>query len=392
MKSSGTKVLQVLGGGAWGGGSVVVLAITRALIARGAEVTVIALDDETATHFRAAGAKAVRAPLWFRPINPLDIVPFLFLWLLCLRNKYDLVATHTSKGGVIGRIAARLAGVPTIVHHVHGFAFHQFTAPRTLKLFVALERFAARFCDFIIAVGEQHRQTTINFGIKTPDEIATVLNGIDLEKFQGVDREASRRSLGFGRNEQIIGSIGRLAPQKGFEYAIRAMKLVLAENPNARLVLAGDGPLEAELREEARRNGVEERVTFLGFRRDVPELLAAFDIFVHPSLWEGLSISLMEAMAAGKPIVASDIWGNKEMIVTGHNGILVPPADPEALAAALNRTLAGAPLAKSMADQAKFDAFARFTEDRMVAENVAAYDRAVALGSECRSLPLTGRA
>lgn len=368
------KILQVLGGGAWGGGSVVVLAITRALIARGDEVWVITLNPETARHFKQAGAVVVRSPLWFRAINPLDAVTFLQLWVLCLRERFDLVATHTSKGGFLGRLAARLAGVPRIVHHVHGFAFHQFTRPGALRVYLALERFAARACDLIISVSEQHRRLAIELGIKPPGQVRTVLNGIDLEEFQMPERASARRRLGFREDELIIGSAARLSAQKGFEYLIRAFPSVLARFPNARLAIAGDGPLLSELRAEARRAGVERQVTFLGFRRDVTHLLAALDIFAHPSLWEGLSISLMEAMAAGKAIVASDIWGNREMIVDRGNGLLVPPADPARLADALCLLLGDSRLAETLGRQACRDACDRFGVARMVRENVAAYD------------------
>jgi len=371
------KALQVLGGGAWGGGSVVVLAITRAMIARGDEVWVATLDAETIAHFEAAGAKAVRPPLWLRPINPLDVVPFLYLWWICLRRRFDFVATHTSKGGFLGRLAARLAGVPHIVHHVHGFAFHQFTNPAVLRVYAFLERLAGRCADLLITVGEQHRQTAIELGIKRADAIRTVLNGIDIDKFQGVSRAQARRQFGFGNGELIIGSAGRLAEQKGFIYAIRAMQMVAARFPQARLVIAGEGPLEAGLRAEAEALGISRHITFLGFRRDVAALLTAMDIFVHPSLWEGLSISLMEAMAAARPIVASDIWGNREMIHDGSNGLLVEPANPAALAEALCRVLGDSGYAAELAHEARHTAETDFTEPRMVEENLRAYDAAV---------------
>jgi glycosyltransferase involved in cell wall biosynthesis len=370
------KALQVLGGGAWGGGSVVVLAITRAMIARGDEVWVATLDDETISHFEAAGARAVRPPLWLRPINPLDVVPFIYLWWMCLRHRFDFVATHTSKGGFLGRFAARLAGVPHIVHHVHGFAFHQFTHPAVLRVYAFLERLAGRCSDLLITVGEQHRQTAIELGIKPPDAIRTVLNGIDIDKFQGVSRTQARRAFGFAEDDFIIGSAGRLAPQKGFVYAIRAMKTVAERFPRARLVIAGEGPLEAELKAEAAALGVTDNVIFLGFRRDVAAFLTAMDVFVHPSLWEGLSISLMEAMAASCTIVASDIWGNREMIRHGANGLLVRPADPAALAEALSSVLSDPVFAARMAAEARRTAEADFTEPRMVAENLRAYDLA----------------
>ncbi len=368
------KVLHVLGGGAWGGGSVVVLAITRALIARGDQVWVIALDDETAEKFREAGAVAVRTPMWFRPISPLDIVPLISLWWLCLRRRFHLVVTHTSKGGFLGRIAARLAGVPNIVHHIHGFAFHMSTPPIKVRFYAVLERIAGRCCDLLVTVGEQHRRTAIRLGLKPPDRIRTVLNGIDLTRFLNVDRAAARRTLGFHDGDVVLGSNGRLSDEKGFDFMIRAMPAILARHPNARLVIAGAGPAEAELRTLIGELNLDGRVAVLGFRRDIPELLAAFDVFVHSSLREGLSISLIEAMAAGLPIVASRIWGNMEMIESGVNGLLAPPSDAPAIAEAVCSLLDDPARARRLAATARRDALRRFTEDRMVAENLAVYD------------------
>jgi glycosyltransferase involved in cell wall biosynthesis len=205
-----------------------------------------------------------------------------------------------------------------------------------------------------------------------------VHNGIDLRPYKTVDRLGARRQLGFQDSELLIGAIGRLAPQKGFVHLIRAMPQVLAAVPNARLVLAGDGPLERELKDEAVECGVAERVQFLGFRRDILELLTAFDIFALPSLWEGLSISLIEALAAGKPIVATDIDGNREVIDNLETGLLVPPADAGAFAAALLRLLTDRSLAERLAVNARLSAESRFSMERMVEQNLAVYNRVAA--------------
>ena len=308
------KALQVLAGGAWGGGSVVVLSIVKAMIARGDKVWVVALDPETEQHFRDAGAAPVSIPGWKRSLSPLDVVPLWHLYQLCRREKFDLVATHTSKGGMLGRIAARMAGVPNIVHYVHGFGFHQFTPWLMKQVYVMFEKLGACSEDLMITVGEEHRQIAIKLRIEKGENIRTILNGIEVGRFLQASRLSARRELGFGADEIILGSVGRLATQKGFEYMIDAMPKIVAAHPKVRLVLSGKGELESALRQRAKDRGVEERVTFLGFRRDVPALVAAFDVFVHPSLWEGLSISLMEAMVAGCPIVCSRIPGNVEMI------------------------------------------------------------------------------
>jgi len=372
------KILEVLGGGAWGGGSVVVMSITRGLMARGDQVWVACSDGENARRFEEAGAKVVRLPLWFRPISPLDAVPFLYLAGLCLKERFDLVTTHTSKGGFLGRLAARLAGVPHIVHHAHGFAFNKVLSPLTHKFFVKLERLAARAGDYIISVNDQQRTMAVQLGVVEPARTCTVHNGIDLRPYKTVDRLGARRQLGFQDSELLIGAIGRLAPQKGFVHLIRAMPQVLAAVPNARLVLAGDGPLERELKDEAVECGVAERVQFLGFRRDILELLTAFDIFALPSLWEGLSISLIEALAAGKPIVATDIDGNREVIDNLETGLLVPPADAGAFAAALLRLLTDRSLAERLAVNARLSAESRFSMERMVEQNLAVYNRVAA--------------
>ncbi len=371
------KVLQVLAGGAWGGGSVVVLSIVQAMIARGDQVWVVALDPETERHFRDAGATPVGIPGWRRALSPFDIVPLWKLFQLCRREKFDLVATHTSKGGMLGRIAARMAGVPNIVHYVHGFGFHQFTPWLLKQVYVVFEKLGACCEDLMITVGEEHRQIAIGLGIEKAEKIRTILNGVDVSRFLGVNRAAARRELGFKPDEIILGSVGRLATQKGFEYMIDALPAILAAQPGVRLVLSGEGELEVALRERAQDRGVAEQVTFLGFRRDVPALLAAFDVFVHPSLWEGLSISLMEAMVAGCPIVCSRIPGNVEMIRHGETGRFAAPAVPASLAAEVCILLADLDRAADLGIAARHDGLARFSVERMVDENIRAYDSVV---------------
>jgi glycosyltransferase involved in cell wall biosynthesis len=364
------KILQVLGGGAWGGGSVVILSLVKALIERGDEVWLICFDDETEQHFRDAGATTTRVRQWKRAITPHDLLPMTDLFRLCRRERFDMVATHTSKGGFIGRIAARLAGVPRIVHHVHGFAFNQDTRPAIRRMYVGLEKLAGMACDRIITVNEVCRNAAVEFGIVPPEKAVAVLNGIDVTRFQGIDRDAARARFGFRDHERIVVCTGRLAPLKGFDHAIGSLPGL----ENVRLVLAGEGPYEPELRKQARDHAVEDAVTFLGFRRDVPELLAACDIYLQPSLIEGLSIALMEAMACGCPTIATDIWGNAEMIDDGVTGWLVKPRSAEAIRAAVADCLADPAKAAERGRQAREKANRFYTWQRMVKECIAVYD------------------
>ena len=372
------KVLQLLCGRAWGGGCVVVLAITRALIARGDEVWVFSFDEETDRRFLEAGARLVRPPFWFRPINPTDLVLLAYFWRLCRKEKFDLVATHTSKGGFLGRLAARMAGVPHIVHHAHGFSFRRPLSPRAIRFYVALERFAAKAGDLIIAVNEQQRRMAVDLGVEVAGKTCTVPNGIDLSPFDRLDRDAARRRLGFDDSAILIGSVGRFEAPKGFFHLIRAIPHVLRSVPSARFVMVGEGELRDELEREARRLGVADHIRFAGFQKDVPGLLAGFDIFAQPSLWEGLPISLIEALAAGKPIVATDIEGNREIVDPGKTGLIVPPADENALAEALVALALNREFARQLGRNAQTAARERFSETRMVRQTLAAYDRVIA--------------
>jgi glycosyltransferase involved in cell wall biosynthesis len=368
------KILQVLCGSAWGGGGVVVVPICRALLERGDEVWVLCADDETASRFGGAGARVVRSPLWTRSIQPLDVVPLLHIYRLCRRERFDLVATHTSKGGFLGRMAARAAGVPHVVYHAHAYYFNHMRPGLQKSLWVALERFAARFGDLTLTVSDEHRQGALACSVEAPARIRTVLNGIDLSPFTGIDGRAARAQLGYAPDDVLIGAVGRLQVFKGFEFLIRGLPPVLAEFPRARLLLCGSGPLEAQLRAECAQAGVTDRVDFLGFRSDIPQVMAALDLFVQPSLREGLSIALIEAAAAGLPSVACAIAGNAEIVQHGHTGLLVPPADPAALGAALRSLLEAPETARAMGREARRRAEARFTVERMVAEHLAAYD------------------
>jgi glycosyltransferase involved in cell wall biosynthesis len=368
------KILQVICGSGWGGGSVVVMSICRALIERGDEVWVLCSDDENAAGFGGAGARIVRAPLWTRSLQPLDVVPLVHIYRLCRRERFDLVVTHTSKGGVLGRLAARAAGVPHVVYQAHAFFFNHLSPGLSKALYVAIERFAARFGDLTLTVSEEHRQGALVCGVDAPGRIRTVLNGIDLRRFAGVDGRLVRAELGFAPDDVLIGGVGRLQCFKGFEYLIRALPPVFADFPRARLILCGTGPIEARLRGECEHAGIAGRVHLLGFRKDIPQVMAALDVFVQPSLREGLSIALIEAAAAGLPSVACTIAGNAEIVQHGQTGILVPPADPAALGAALRSLLEGPEAAREMGREARRRAEARFSVERMVAENLAAYD------------------
>jgi glycosyltransferase involved in cell wall biosynthesis len=368
------KSLHMVCGGSWGGGPAIVLAITKALIERGDIVWVVTANKEQTRRFEEAGATVFELGHWIYQIHPRDLLTFVQLFLLCRRERFDLVTTHTSKGGFIGRLAAELAGAPHIVHHAHGFAFRETQGHWTRRFYVLLERIAARACSVIISVSEDHRRDAIRERIAAAEKIVTILNGIEVGSFGCTSMQEARQKLGLETREPLIGVATRLAPKKGVEDMIQAFQEIHEFHPHARLVILGEGPSQMELKRQAQSTGLADRVHFAGFCRNVPELLAAFDIIAQPSISEGLSLAILEAMAAGKPVVACDIPGNREIITSGVNGILVPPSNPPALAMAFRSLLDNSPYACKLGKTAQTDCRKRFSQDRMVRQTLSLYD------------------
>ena len=368
------KVFHVLAGGPWGGGAVVVRSVAQRLIQEGCQVWVLCLSDEVSRRFAEIGAKVVTCRHWRREINPLDSLAFYDLFKLCRKEKFDIVHTHTSKGGFLGRIAARLAGVPIVVHTVHGFSFNEFTPRKKTAFYVRLEKIASHFCDTMITVTEQHRLMAIEKGISKPGKIVTIHNGIELKKFEDIVEDRSiRKGLGLPKEAILIGTVGRLAHEKGQEYLVNAIPNVVSRYPQAHFVFIGDGPQERDLKDITVELGVSEHCRFLGFRHDVPELLKCVDIFVQPSPREGLSITLLEAMAAKKPVIAANISGNQEVIDNNINGILCQPMDSTALAEALINLLGNQDRRALLGRNAREEVEQRFSEQMMLEQTVHLY-------------------
>lgn len=193
-----------------------------------------------------------------------------------------------------------------------------------------------------------------------------VYYGIDLERF-------SRGRPALAKDGPLVGNVARLAPQKGHRYLIEAAPLVLERHPDVRFVVVGEGELRGELEAQAARAGVGDRFLFTGERDDVPDLLASFDVFAFPSLFEGLCLAVIEAQAAGVPVVATPVGGIRETVIPGVTGLHCPPRDPAGLAAQIDRLLSEPEEARRMAEEARKRVFQRFSEQRMVEETIALY-------------------
>ena len=362
------KILHIVGGSSFGGGSVIILRLAQMARERGHQVDVLCTDPRFQEELRRVGVGVVDLDVIWREIRPgRDLLGLYRLHRFLRRNPYDLVHTHTSKAGFVGRLAAYLAGTPSICHTVHGFAFHEASPPKEVRIYALLERLAARWCGRIITVSEFHRQWALRLGIGDERRVVAVPNGIPEERVAGqADLEQLRASLGAGPDDVVLVTIGRLAAQKGIEFLLRAMAAVVPSlEPRILLWLPGDGPMRPELEQMASDLGIADRVRFPGFRTDVGALLAAADIAVLPSLREGLSIALLEAMAAEKPIVATTIGSNREVTCEGQAAALVPPGDPQALALAITRLIGNPSHARDLAARARQIYLQRYTEPVM---------------------------
>jgi glycosyltransferase involved in cell wall biosynthesis len=272
---------------------------------------------------------------YLRQSRAMKVLDSVTLWKLIryLRdNPTDILHCHRHKATLYGSLAAWVAGVPVVFAHVHGLK-------RTRTI---LRRFTNRIIHNkvtnIIAVSDAVREDVIAFNPSLPREkVLTIRNSIDVDKFSHVriGKQEARTMLGLPKESIIFGTVGRLVPTKGQSYLIDAFARVRRSVSNAHLVFVGEGPLESILRHQAADLGCLDVTTFTGQRSDIPILLRAFDCFLLPSIAEGLGLSLLEAMAASLPCIASNIGGIPEIIINETLGHLVPAKDPEALAEAM---------------------------------------------------------
>jgi len=252
------------------------------------------------------------------------------------RFRPDVVHTHSSKAGVVGRRAAHLEGVGLVVHSVHGFGFTPMQAVHRRALFFAAERLAARWTDHFIAVSHNNARLGIELGLFPPEAVSVIRSGIELRRFRGLQRTGGvRRRLGVPDGVPMVTQLGNFKPQKAPLDFVRVAAAVVPRVPEAHFVMAGDGPLRRQAEDIAAHLGVADRVVFCGWWDDVAGLLADSDLSVLTSRHEGLPRAVVESLAAGVPVVATAVDGTPEVIDHDVNGMLAPAGDVGALANAV---------------------------------------------------------
>ena len=328
------------------------------------------LEDEVS----AAGIDILRAPNLMRDVALLKEFKALSeLTRLLQEGNYDIVHTHTSKAGFLGRLVARRVGVPIIVHTPHGNIFDGYFSRNKTKLFNSLERKAAQWTDRIIELTDGGIEEYLAQGIGRREQYTTIFSGIDTSGFVNLEekRRSFRQELGIDENAILVGGVGRLERVKGFIYFVEAA-LRLTDLDNVCFLHAGAGSLENELRILAAPLG--DHFRFLGLRNDIPRVMAGLDLLVVPSLNEGMGRVVLEAGAAGTPVLASDVGGLPDIIQNGHTGVLVPKEDSAAIEDQIRELSTQPEQLQKMGEAAQNQVVPAFSLENMVEHIEALYE------------------
>ncbi len=341
------------------------------------------LHDEA----RRRGVRVVVVPNLVREISPWrDLRAYADLTKRLRAERFDLVHTHSSKAGIVGRLAAARARVPVRVHSIHGWAMTPATPPVQRTLYALLERFAAQRTHRLVAVSAAVRDAGLAARIGRPDLYRVIHGGIQPPPAASPEtRAAARRELGIPAQAVVAGTLGRLDDAKDPLGALQAALPLFGEMPDLRLVFVGDGHLRAALETAVARAGLAPRVQLAGLRDRPHTLLPAFDVFFLSSRWEGFPLAVLEAQAHGLPVVAYDVAGLGEAVVDGEGGRLTAPGDRDSWRQALRLLLADAALRQRMGHAGRKRVEERFTMDRMLRETVDLYDQLLAKERDSRS-------
>lgn len=308
-----------------------------------------------------------------RSINPFsDLAAFWKLYRLIKKGRYHIVHTHSSKAGVLGRLAAWLAGTPLIVHTLHSLVFHDYQPWLVNRAWWMTKKLCAPITDHFISVSEVIVEKAIAAGIANPDKFRTIYSGMELDWFLNAkfDSEKIREEFGIPLDAPVVGKIARLFPLKGHDQLMDAAPEIVKRVPNVRFFLIGDGILLEHLQERARSYGILENFVFAGLvdRTRIPEMISAMDVVVHTSLREGLARVLPQSLAMGKPCVSFDIDGAREVVIDDHTGYLVEAFDSVGLADKVTRLLEDEELRNKFGENGRKHVDPNFRTEKMVAD------------------------
>ncbi|MDR3274781.1 MAG: glycosyltransferase family 4 protein [Endomicrobium sp.] len=278
------------------------------------------LDDEASKKFKVFQLKN-----FAREVSPLKDLRALFcIYSILKREKPDIVHTHSSKAGILGRIAAKLAGIKVVLHTIHGYGFNETQKWYEKYLYVYLEKSCASISNKLIAVSKEDVQKGLKYKIAKESKYTLIRAGIDTEFYKNFNQNPNfRKSLGINNNIKVITTIGAFKPQKNLKDFVKAASIAFQSVKNVVFLIVGDGQERGELENLILNFNLKENILFLGWRTDIAEILKISDIFVLTSLWEGLPCTILEAMCCSKPVIANAVDGVKEIIVESKTGFLI---------------------------------------------------------------------
>ncbi len=339
----------------------------------GWDVTAVSSDGPYIAGLRKAGYRIETLSI---ARSVVSFSHFKSLWQLVRllrRERFDVLHVHTPVAALLGRIAAKLVGVPLVIYTAHGFYFHDEMPDWKYRFFVRLERLAGRFTDFLFTQSAEDAAAAVRLGIMPAQAALAIGNGVSVTQFDPAaqDSLAARKTLGIPPHAPVVGIIGRLVQEKGYVELLLAAERLLASYPDVHYLVVGerlasdhDARVDAELARAQRLLGT--RLILAGMREDIPVMLAAMDIFCLPSYREGMPRTIIEAMMMAKPVVATNIRGSREEVVQGVTGLLVPTKDANALVRALERLIQDAALRAGMGQAGRERALALYDEQKIV--------------------------
>ena len=298
-------------------------------------------------------------PFLCREVSPYsDIRAFLSLYKLFKKEDFTIIHTHSSKAGLLARLAAVLNKTPIVIHTIHGFAFNDFMNIFKKNFFIYLEKLLAKWTDVLITVSNLNKKKIIDLNIAQENKIKNIYSGIDLSLFTNKKNDDFRKELNLQNNHLLLGSVGRLSDQKDPITMIEAFGIISKPFPNAHLVLVGDGELKGKILEKIDQLKLDGKVHLTGNKNNPWSVYHSMDLFIMSSIYEGLGRSITEALSCGVPVVCTDVEGVPEIVRDNITGILVPPKDANKLADGIIRTLNDMEPAKKMAEEGR-----RFVKD-----------------------------
>lgn len=360
----------------------------RGLVEKGHDVTLIA-GEETGPEgslwddAQRCGCELIRLPSMRRAVRPMnDPRARRELRRIFERLKPDVVHTHSSKAGILGRSAARAARVPIIVHTIHGMSFNRTQRPGVQALYRFLERSAAKHTTALVTVADAMIEQSVAAKIALREKFITIRSGLETDRFQpnAEQRARRRREWGVNDNAVVVGTIARLFENKGYDDIIAAMPEAVRRSPQLRFVWVGDGPNRREYEARLREMGLVDRVRFVGLVRpdEVPSILCGFDLLVHASRWEGLPRAVVQALLTEVPAISFDNDGAPEVVIHGQTGLLVPLGSVDRLSAAIVELAQDPSRRRQLGNAGRGLCLVEFDWRRMVEQLEALYLRMVA--------------